>query len=204
MTDIQNKILVTGGAGFIGSNFVLRWIETVGTPVVNLDLLTYAGNPENLAALEDDNRYQLVRADICDPEAVAAALNTHRPRAIVHFAAESHVDRSIVDPGAFIHTNVQGTYTLLEQARRYWIDARRRGKSGFPLSACFHRRGLRDAFSRGSGVFRNHSVRAQQPLRGFEGSVRSPRTRLLPYIQASRCSPPTVRTTTAPSSSLKN
>jgi dTDP-glucose 4,6-dehydratase len=120
MTDTQNTILVTGGAGFIGSNFVLRWIETVGTPVVNLDLLTYAGNAANLAALEDDKRYQLVRADICDAEAVAAALNGHRPRAIVHFAAESHVDRSIVDPGAFIHTNVQGTYTLLEQARRYW------------------------------------------------------------------------------------
>ena len=120
MTDTQNTILVTGGAGFIGSNFVLRWIETVGTAVVNLDLLTYAGNPANLAALEDDKRYRLVRADICDAEAVAAALHQHRPRAIVHFAAESHVDRSIVDPGAFIHTNVQGTYTLLEQARRYW------------------------------------------------------------------------------------
>ena len=120
MTDSKNTILVTGGAGFIGSNFVLRWIEKVGTPVVNLDLLTYAGNPENLAAIDNDKRYQLVRADICDAEAVAAALNDHRPRAIVHFAAESHVDRSIVDPGAFIHTNVQGTYTLLEQARRYW------------------------------------------------------------------------------------
>jgi dTDP-glucose 4,6-dehydratase len=131
MTDIQNKILVTGGAGFIGSNFVLRWIETVGTPVVNLDLLTYAGNPENLATLEDDKRYQLVRADICDPEAVAAALNTHRPRAIVHFAAESHVDRSIVDPGAFIHTNVQGTYTLLEQTRRYWTALDDAAKADF-------------------------------------------------------------------------
>ncbi len=120
MTDSKNTILVTGGAGFIGSNFVLRWIETIGTPVVNLDLLTYAGNPENLAALDTDKRYRLVRADICDADAVAAALKEHRPRAIVHFAAESHVDRSIVDPGAFIHTNVQGTYTLLEQARRYW------------------------------------------------------------------------------------
>ncbi len=108
MTNTQNTILVTGGAGFIGSNFVLRWIETVGSPVVNLDLLTYAGNPANLAALDDDKRYKLVRADICDAEAVAAALTEHRPRAIVHFAAESHVDRSIVDPGAFIHTNVPG------------------------------------------------------------------------------------------------
>src|ERR1700739_3268142 len=120
MTDSNNTILVTGGAGFIGSNFVLRWIETVGTPVVNLDLLTYAGNPANLAASDEAKAHQRVPADICDAEAVAAALNKHRPRAIVHFAAESHVDRSIVDPGAFIHTNVQGTYTLLEQARRYW------------------------------------------------------------------------------------
>src|SRR4029077_17030684 len=121
MTDSKNTILVTGGAGFIGSNFVLRWIETVGTPVVNLDLLTYAGNPANLASLDEDKRYQLVRADICDAESVAAALEAHRARAIVHFAAESHVDRSIVDPGAFIHTNVQGTYTILAQARRSWM-----------------------------------------------------------------------------------
>ena len=120
MTGSKNTILVTGGAGFIGSNFVLRWMENVGTPVVNLDLLTYAGNPANLISLEEDSRYQLLRGDICDAELVAGALQQHRPRAIVHFAAESHVDRSIVDPGAFIHTNVQGTYALLEQSRRYW------------------------------------------------------------------------------------
>src|SRR6478735_6393584 len=131
MTETKNTILVTGGAGFIGSNFVLRWIETVGTPVVNLDLLTYAGNPANLASLEEDKRYQLVRADICDAESVAAALHAHRPRAIVHFAAESHVDRSIVDPGAFIHTNVQGTYTLLEQTRRYWSTLDDAAKQSF-------------------------------------------------------------------------
>src|SRR3569833_4322079 len=120
MTASKDTILVTGGAGFIGSNFVLRWIEEIGTPVVNLDLLTYAGNAANLASLKDDSRHQLVRADICDAEAVAAAIAEHRPRAVVHFAAESHVDRSIVDPGAFIRTNVQGTYTMLEQVRRYW------------------------------------------------------------------------------------
>lgn len=120
MTATKDAILVTGGAGFIGSNFILRWMDEVGTPVVNLDLLTYAGNPANLTSLENDARYQLVRADICDADAVSAALKEHRPRAVVHFAAESHVDRSIIDPGAFIRTNVQGTYTLLEQARRYW------------------------------------------------------------------------------------
>ena len=123
--DIQSTILVTGGAGFIGSNFVLQWLHQVGTPVVNLDLLTYAGNPANLADLENNRHYRLLRADICDAEAVAAALSEHRPSAVVHFAAESHVDRSIADPGSFVRTNVQGTYTLLEQARRYWssLDA---------------------------------------------------------------------------------
>jgi dTDP-glucose 4,6-dehydratase len=131
MTATKDTILVTGGAGFIGSNFVLGWIEKIGTPVVNLDLLTYAGNPANLASLEGDPRYQLVRADICDADAVSAALNEHRPRAVVHFAAESHVDRSIVDPGAFIRTNVNGTYTLLEQTRRYWSALEESGKDNF-------------------------------------------------------------------------
>ena len=113
-------ILVTGGAGFIGSNFVLQWIEKTGTPVINLDLLTYAGNPANLASLTGDARHSLVRGDICDSDLVGSLLREHQPTAIVHFAAESHVDRSIADPGAFIRTNVQGTYTLLDQARRYW------------------------------------------------------------------------------------
>jgi dTDP-glucose 4,6-dehydratase len=120
MTSLKNAILVTGGAGFIGSNFVLHWIQNAGTDIVNLDLLTYAGNPDNLAALKGDSRHQLVRGDICDAELVAVLLREHRPRTIVHFAAESHVDRSIVSPDAFIRTNVQGTFTLLEQARAYW------------------------------------------------------------------------------------
>jgi len=102
---------------FIGSNFVLQWIESTGTAVINLDLLTYAGNPDNLAPLKNDSRHQLMRGDICDAELVAALLQEHRPRAVVHFAAESHVDRSIASPSAFIRTNVQGTFTLLEQAR---------------------------------------------------------------------------------------
>src|ERR1035441_2693573 len=122
MTSVRTTILVTGGAGFIGSNFVLRRIENAGTAVGNLDLLTYAGNPANLAAFEGDSRHQLVRGDICNGELVAALLREHRPRAVVHFAAESHVDRSIVDPGTFIRTNVQGTFTLLEQARLSWLE----------------------------------------------------------------------------------
>ncbi|HEX5686741.1 MAG TPA: dTDP-glucose 4,6-dehydratase [Ideonella sp.] len=116
-------ILVTGGAGFIGSNFVLDWLENGATgdePVVNLDALTYAGNLRNLAALQDDPRHIFVRGDICDRALVDQLLAQHRPRAIVHFAAESHVDRSIHGPGEFMRTNVQGTFTLLESARAHW------------------------------------------------------------------------------------
>ena len=117
---MQDAILVTGGAGFIGSNFVLGWIGTPGSSVINLDLLTYAGNPANLSSLEGDARYLLTRGDICDAELVGSLLRKHQPRAIVHFAAESHVDRSIASPEAFIRTNVQGTFVLLEQAKIYW------------------------------------------------------------------------------------
>jgi dTDP-glucose 4,6-dehydratase len=131
LKDNYQTILVTGGAGFIGSNFVLQWLEKNGTTLVNLDSLTYAGNAENLDALKDDSRYQLVRGDICDASLVAALLRDHRPRAIVHFAAESHVDRSIADPSAFIRTNVHGTFTLLEQAKKYWSELDPIGKPAF-------------------------------------------------------------------------
>jgi dTDP-glucose 4,6-dehydratase len=113
-------ILVTGGAGFIGSNFVLDWLASVGEAVVNLDKLTYAGNLANLESVSADRRHLFVKGDIGDQEAVEALLATHRPRAIVHFAAESHVDRSIHGPGEFIQTNVVGTFRLLEAARAHW------------------------------------------------------------------------------------
>jgi len=113
-------ILVTGGAGFIGSNFVLDWLEGNDEPVVNLDALTYAGNLRNLATLEGDARHVFVRGDIGDRALVDQLLVTHRPRAIVHFAAESHVDRSIHGPAAFVKTNIEGTFNLLESARGYW------------------------------------------------------------------------------------
>ena len=113
-------ILVTGGAGFIGSNFVLDWFQTSSEPVVNLDALTYAGNRANLAALQGDARHTFVHGDIGDRALVDSLLATHQPRAIVHFAAESHVDRSIHGPGAFMKTNVDGTFTLLEAARAHW------------------------------------------------------------------------------------
>ncbi len=114
-------ILVTGGAGFIGSNFVLDWLaDPTAEPVVNLDNLTYAGNRANLASLQGDARHSFVHGDICDRALADSLLATHRPRAIVHFAAESHVDRSIHGPGAFMKTNVDGTFTLLEAARAHW------------------------------------------------------------------------------------
>jgi len=116
----SEKILVTGGAGFIGANFVLDWLRETGESVVNLDKLTYAGNLENLAALEGDARHVFVRGDIGDRALMDRLLAEHRPRAIVHFAAESHVDRSIHGPGEFIRTNIDGTFTLLEAVRRYW------------------------------------------------------------------------------------
>ncbi len=113
-------ILVTGGAGFIGSNFVLDWLAQSDEPVINLDALTYAGNRANLASLDGDARHVFVHGDICDRALIDSLLAQHRPRAIVHFAAESHVDRSIHGPGAFIKTNVDGTFTLVEAARAHW------------------------------------------------------------------------------------
>ncbi len=116
---MEKTILVTGGAGFIGSNFILQWIEQEGTPVVNLDKLTYAGNPSNLLRVASDPRYCFVQGDVCDRELLGAVIKQHKPRAIVHFAAESHVDRSIHGPDDFIRTNVFGTFCLLEEVRSY-------------------------------------------------------------------------------------
>ena len=113
-------ILVTGGAGFIGSNFVLDWLTSVDEPVVNLDKLTYAGNLENLVSIQGDPRHSFVKGDINDRALISKLLAQYKPRAIVHFAAESHVDRSIHGPEDFIVTNVNGTFHLLEETRSYW------------------------------------------------------------------------------------
>ncbi len=112
-------IIVTGGAGFIGANFVLEWLGNTSEPVINLDKLTYAGNLASLATLADDPRHHFVQGDIADRALVDRLLAEHQPRAIVHFAAESHVDRSIHGPEAFLQTNVMGTFQLLEAARAY-------------------------------------------------------------------------------------
>ncbi len=124
-------ILVTGGAGFIGSNFVLQWRASESSTIVNLDKLTYAGNPANLAEISHDKHYRFLQGDICDRELLAELLVTHRPRAIVHFAAESHVDRSIHGPDDFVRTNVNGTFSLLEEARAYWSGLAESDRTGF-------------------------------------------------------------------------
>ncbi len=115
-------ILLTGGAGFIGSNFVLQWLAAQDEPVVNLDKLTYAGNLRSLDSLRGDTRHIFVQGDIDDTQLVTRLLREHRPRAVVNFAAESHVDRSILGPAEFVRTNIHGTFNLLEAARAYWSE----------------------------------------------------------------------------------
>ncbi len=124
-------ILVTGGAGFIGSNFVLDWLAQSDERVVNLDALTYAGNLKNLESVRGDARHVFVQGDIGDRALVDTLLAEHKPRALLHFAAESHVDRSIHGPGAFVKTNVEGTFTLLEGTRAYWAKLDGDAKSAF-------------------------------------------------------------------------
>ena len=124
-------ILVTGGAGFIGSNFVLDWLARADEAVLNLDLLTYAGNRENLASLAGDQRHVFVQGDIGDATLVASLLQRHQPRAIVNFAAESHVDRSIHGPQDFIQTNIVGSFRLLEGVRAWWGNLQGDARDGF-------------------------------------------------------------------------
>ncbi|OGB20888.1 MAG: dTDP-glucose 4,6-dehydratase [Burkholderiales bacterium RIFCSPLOWO2_02_FULL_57_36] len=112
-------ILVTGGAGFIGSNFVLDWLKQSDESVINFDKLTYAGNLDNLSMIKSDPRHKFVKGDICDTAHISQTLSTYKPRAVIHFAAESHVDRSIRSPIDFINTNINGTFSLLEAARYY-------------------------------------------------------------------------------------
>ncbi len=124
-------IFVTGGAGFIGSNFVLQLISQSAGKIINYDKLTYAGNLKNLAGLQHDPRHVFVRGDINDAQALAETLAQYQPQAIVHFAAESHVDRSIAGPAEFIRTNVAGTFQLLEAALGYWRSLPGRRREGF-------------------------------------------------------------------------
>ncbi|WP_446810823.1 dTDP-glucose 4,6-dehydratase [Methylomonas sp. 2BW1-5-20] len=127
------SILVTGGAGFIGSNFVLDWLAQSDEPVINLDKLTYAGNLENLASLQDDARHVFVKGDIGDYDLVLSLLEKHQIRAVINFAAESHVDRSIHGPEDFIQTNILGSFRLLEAVRQYWNNLAQHAKQSFRL-----------------------------------------------------------------------
>lgn len=124
-------IIITGGAGFIGSNFVLQWLRQHDESVINIDKLTYAGNLANLASLENDTRHIFVKSDINDRVVLDEVMQHYKPRAIVHFAAESHVDRSITGPDAFINTNINGTFTLLEAARAYWSQLNKTEQKNF-------------------------------------------------------------------------
>jgi dTDP-glucose 4,6-dehydratase len=128
---MDRPIVVTGGAGFIGSNFILHWLATQSQPVINLDKLTYAGNLRNVQNVASDPRYRFVQADIGDRQAVREILTREQPQAIVNFAAESHVDRSIVGPDEFIRTNVNGTFSLLEEAHSYWLKLPEHQKAQF-------------------------------------------------------------------------
>ena len=132
-------ILVTGGAGFIGANFVLDWLATCDEPVLNLDKLTYAGNLQNLASLQGDARHVFVQGDIGDTALVDRLLAQHQPRAVINFAAESHVDRSIHGPEDFIQTNVLGTFRLLEAVRHYWQALPAINKEAFRLQTFVNR-----------------------------------------------------------------
>jgi len=124
-------VLITGGAGFIGSNLIRQWLAEENTRLVNLDKLTYAGNLDSLADVADNPRYEFVHGDICDARLVCRLLSEHRPQAVIHLASESHVDRSIDGPAAFVETNVVGTFRMLEAARRYWSDLPEPDRSQF-------------------------------------------------------------------------
>lgn len=124
-------ILVTGGAGFVGSNFILDWLAQCDESILNVDKLTYAGNVNNLVAVRNDLRHIFQHADICDANVMSSFLDTYKPRAIVHFAAESHVDRSINAPAVFVQTNINGTFSLLEASRNYWSELADANKQAF-------------------------------------------------------------------------
>ena len=170
------KILVTGGAGFIGTS-VVRHLLAGGASVVNLDKLTYAGSNPPLGELAEEGRYALEVADIADRAAVARILARHRPDAVMHLAAETHVDRSIDAPDEFIHSNLVGTFRLLEAARAYWQALRGRGQGALPLPSHLDRRGVRRARARGP-LHRGDALPAEQPLFRQQGRRRSSRARL--------------------------
>jgi dTDP-glucose 4,6-dehydratase len=172
-----HNVLITGGAGFIGANFVRHWLaRSDAGRVVVLDALTYAGHIENLAGLERDPRYLFVRGDICDEAAVRALLTQHQIDTLVHFAAESHVDRSILGPDDFIRTNLVGTHTLLKAAKSAWIETQ------LARPHRFHHVSTDEVYgslgARRCAVSRGDAVCAELAVFRDQGRLRSPRARL--------------------------
>ena len=172
MTRSQQSILVTGGAGFIGSNFILHWLAQEDSRVVNLDKLTYAGNPANLAELNDDSRYVFARGDINDSSLVSDLLQRHQPAAIIHFAAESHVDRSIHNAQEFIRTNIEGTFVLLQAARQYWAELAETEKQNFRFLHVSTDEVYGSLGPDGPGLHGENPVRSQQSLCGVKSFFR--------------------------------
>jgi dTDP-glucose 4,6-dehydratase len=196
-------ILVTGGAGFIGSNFVLDWIANEDEPVVNLDKLTYAGNMANLATLAGDARHVFVKGDVVDAAVLAKLFAEHKPRAVVHFAAESHVDRSIHGPAAFVQTNVVGTFELLETARAHWNGLATDAKSAFRFLHVSTDE-VYGSLSESDPAFTETTPYA--PNSPYSASKAASDHRCVPTATPTgcRCSPPTAPITTGPTNFRRN
>jgi hypothetical protein len=175
-------ILVTGGAGFIGSNFVLDWLATSREPVVNLDKLTYAGNLENLRELAGNENHHFVQGDIGDFDLVRGLLEKNRPRAVINFAAESHVDRSIHGPEEFIQTNIVGTFHLLEAVRAYWTSLQGEEKERFHFLHVSTDEVYGFPGQRRPRLQGNQPLRAEQPVFRQQGGERSPGAGLPPHL----------------------
>ncbi len=196
-------ILVTGGAGFIGANFVLDWLAQSDEPVLNLDALTYAGNLESLATLQGDPRHVFVHGDIADRALLDRLYAEHRPRAVVHFAAESHVDRSIHGPGAFMRTNVEGTFTLLEATRAHWAALPEGERAAFR----FHHVSTDEVYG---SLGRPTRPSPRRTPTSRTARIRPARRRATTWCAPGttptgcRCSPPTARTTTGRSTSPRS
>ena len=176
------RVLVTGGCGFIGSAVIRHLIASTDHSVVNVDKMTYAASEDALASARTHNRHLLVRADVADAGAMRAVFETHRPDAVMHLAAETHVDRSIDGPGPFIHTNVLGTYTLLDAARSYAAGLSDEARSAFR----FHHVSTDEVFGAlgpdRPAVHRDHRIRPAQPVFGEQGRIRPSRSRVAPYV----------------------
>jgi len=196
-------IVVTGGAGFIGSNFVLDWLCRSDDPVINLDKLTYAGNLENLASLQANTRHTFIRGDIGDANLVGSLLNEHKPHAIINFAAESHVDRSIHGPEDFIQTNIIGTFRLLEAVRSYWSGLNNEIKQRFRFLHVSTDE-VYGSLAKGEPAFsetRRYGPTARtRQARPPAITWCAPTTTAMDY----RCSPPTAPTTMAPTISRRS